>query len=75
MPQVPAIIYRRPQWGSERHGGRLSATRPFSVDLPMLCWPKSCGCGQSNLLAFGQTKVGRGLDIKSTCRDEEAEDV
>lgn len=53
MPQVLAIVYRHLQWGFGRHGGKLSATRPFSVDLPMLCWPKSCGCGQFNLFRVG----------------------
>lgn len=66
MPQVLAIIYRRPQWGSERRDGRLSATRPFSADLPMLCWPKSCGFGQSNLFVLCSIKQRPGEVLTSS---------
>ena len=70
MPQVLARVYRRPQWGSGRHGDKLSATRPFFVDLPMLCWPKSCGCSQFNLFSRCSIKQRSGEVLTSSRRVE-----
>jgi hypothetical protein len=66
MPQVLAIVYRRPQWVFGRHGGKLSVTHPFFADLPMLYWPKSCGRGQFNLFSWCSIKQMSGEVLTSS---------